>query len=78
MDFLKSHVFISFLISCIYFIVKSLIYKIQKDNTNDNRKTLFKDSVIIFIISYLTFIFRDQLVNFQETKTQVFTNQPSF
>ena len=42
------------------------------------RKTLFKDSVLIFIISYLTFIAKEQFMVALQVKTQVFTNEPTF
>lgn len=80
MDFLKSHTFISLFIACLYFIIKTLLNKLQKDKDirENTRKTLFKDSVMIFVICYLSFVFRTQVISFQETKTQVFTNEPSF
>ena len=80
MDFLKSHTFISLFIAGLYFIIKTLLNKLQKDKDirENTRKTLFKDSVMIFVICYLSFVFRTQVISFQETETQVFTNEPSF
>ena len=80
MDLLKTHGFMSFIIACIYFIVKSLInrFNTDKEDYQTVRKSLFKDSVIIFILSYLLFVAREQMIVFQQTKTEVFTNEPAF
>ena len=80
MDLLKTHGFMSFIIACMYFIVKSLINRFNADKQDYQtvRKSLFKDSVIIFILSYLLFVAREQMIVFQQTKTEVFTNEPSF
>ena len=80
MDILKSYVFTSFVIACLYFIVKSLINRMNKQDKELYqyvRKTLFKDSVLIFIISYLTFIAKEQFMVALQVKTQVFTNEPT-
>ena len=42
------------------------------------RKSLFKDSVLLFVLVYLVLIFKDQLFFLESTKTQVFTNEPTF
>ena len=42
------------------------------------RKTVLKDSIMLFILSYLILIFKDQIFFLQPLKTQVFTNEPSF
>ena len=81
MDILKSYVFTSFVIACLYFIVKSLINRMNKQDKDLYqyvRKTLFKDSVLIFIISYLTFVAKEQFMSALQVKTQVFTNEPTF
>ena len=81
MDILKSYVFTSFVIACLYFIVKSHINRMNKQDKELYqyvRKTLFKDSVLIFIISYLTFIAKEQFMVALQVKTQVFTNEPTF
>ena len=81
MDILKSYVFTSFVIACLYFIVKSLINRMNKQDKDLYqyvRKTLFKDSILIFIISYLTFVAKEQFMTALQVKTQVFTNEPTF
>jgi len=42
------------------------------------RKSLFKDTLLLFVITYLVLVCKDQLLIVGETKTQVFTNEPSF
>lgn len=77
MELFKLHVFSAFLISIVYFIVKILIKRIYKDETVQN-KTVLKDSVIVFGVSYLVHILKDNLIGLDNIKTQVFTNEPSF
>lgn len=80
MDFLKSNLFTSFLISISYFILQSVLYKLNKNKEEENiNKKLGKEAFIIFIISYLILIFKDQIFAFDIIqKTQVFTNEPNF
>ena len=42
------------------------------------RKTVVKDAILLFVLSYLIFVFKDQIFAIQLPKTQVFTNEPSF
>ena len=77
MDFLKTHVFTAFFISISFFIFKSLIKRIYKDDEIQNKKT-FKDSILIFVLSYLIFIFKDNLFLLDDQKTNVFTSEPPF
>ena len=77
MEIFKLHIFTSFLIAIIYFITKILLKRMYKDETIENKKVL-KDSVLIFALSYLIFIAKDNLLILDSTKTQVFTNEPSF
>ena len=79
MEFLKSQLFFSFFVSISYFIIKQLmrrIYKQEKDNEFD--KKLVKDSVLIFVIVYLSFIIRENYFLSEIAKTQVFTSEPNF
>lgn len=77
MDFLRTHVFVSFCIAIIYFIFKSFQKKIYKDDTIENKK-IFRDSLVIFGISYGCLIFRDNLTLIDNPKAQVFTSEPNF
>ena len=77
MEIFKLHVFTSFLIAIIYFITKILLKRMYKDETVQNKRVL-KDSILIFVLSYLIFIVKDNLTLLDNVKTQVFTNEPSF
>ncbi len=77
MDFLKTHVFFAFFLSIMYFITKSMLKKIYKDETVET-KQISKDSFVLFIVSYLCLIFRSNLFVMESTKTQVFTSEPNF
>ena len=80
MDFLNSHLFTSFLLAILYFIIKTMLNRM---NTNEEmkiyKKTILKDSLLIFCISYLVLIFKKKLFFVDVTqKTQVYTNEPDF
>ncbi len=79
MDILKSNLLISFIIACLFFIIKTLLNKLNKEQEHTIiKKHLFKDSFILFIICYLTLILRNNFLVFKDAKTEVFTNEPSF
>lgn len=80
MDFLKSHLFTAFLISIIYFIVKILLNKMNKNKESSNmvRKTVLKDSILLFSVTYLILIFKDQIFFTSSKKTEIFTTEPNF
>lgn len=77
MDFLRSHLFSAFLISVIYFILKSLQKRIYKDDSIAI-KVVFKDSVLIFAVAYGCLILKDNFFLLDNTKAQVFTSEPNF
>lgn len=65
-----NYIYISFIISIIFFIYKHL--------TSTDKKIILKDSTVIFIISNSTLYFMEQYNKSQEIKTEIFTGQPSF
>jgi hypothetical protein len=77
MDFLRTHVFISFAIAILYFIMKSFQKKMYKDDSIESKK-IFRDALAIFGISYGCLIFRDNLTMIDNPKAQVFTSEPNF
>lgn len=77
MELFKLHVFTSFLIAILFFIVKIMIKRIYKDDQIQNKNVL-KDSILVFVVSYLTHIAKDNFITLDNIKTQVFTNEPSF
>ena len=79
MEFLKSQVFFSFFVSIGYFIVKHLLRRIYKQEVDEDfNKKVMKDSVLIFVIVYLSFIIRENYFLVDAMKTQVFTSEPNF
>jgi len=80
MDFLKGDLFASFLIAAMYFIIKNLLNRMNQNEEEKEfvRKTVVKDAILLFVLSYLIFVFKDQIFAIQLPKTQVFTNEPSF
>ena len=80
MDYLKSYVFISFLISILYFIIKSLLNRLNKDEKTKEviRKNIFKDSLLLFGLIYIILVFKDKLFLFENKKTEIFTTEPNF
>jgi hypothetical protein len=77
MDFLKTHVFLAFFIAVAYFISKSMIKRIYKDDSIET-KQISKDSFLIFVVSYLSLVFRSNIFMHDNIKTQVFTSEPNF
>jgi hypothetical protein len=79
MEFLKSQVFFSFFVSIGYFIAKHLLRRIYKQEVDEDfNKKVMKDSVLIFVIVYLSFIIRENYFIVDAMKTQVFTSEPNF
>ena len=78
MDFLKSHIFLAFLISITYFIVKNLLNKFYKNDIKNYNKIIFKDSILLFIICYLILIFKEKIFIIDTKKTDIFTNEAPF
>ena len=77
MELFKLHVFSAFVIAILFFIVKIMIKRMYKDDKIQNKNVL-KDSIIVFVVSYLIHIAKDNLITLDNMKTQVFTNEPSF
>ena len=77
MDFLQSHLFSAFLISILFFIYKAFLKKIYKDESSKHKENM-KNSIMIFIISYLILTFKNSIFGEELIKTQVFTKEPDF
>tara|TARA_Y100000389_G_C17291106_1_gene428082 strand:+ start:174 stop:422 length:249 start_codon:yes stop_codon:yes gene_type:complete len=82
MNILNNLVFIAFLISVMYFIVKHFIFKIDKNTDKPSsdyyKKSTFKDSILIFILSYCVLYSKNFLLNNEMSQTKIFTNEPNF
>ena len=72
------YIYISFIISIIFFIYKHIINK-QKPTSDENfNKNTIREIFIIFIISFVTLHLHNLYLIKQEVKTEIFTSQPSF
>ena len=80
MDYLKSFLFTAFLISILYFIVKSLLNRLNKDETTKDvvKKNIFKDFLLLFVLIYLVLVFKDKLLFINKKSTEIFTSEPNF
>ena len=74
MEVLNSNFFLALCISAVHFSLKFVIEK-----KKENKKKIFKESVLVGIISYAVLIFRSNFVSFESAKTAtIFTNEPQF
>jgi hypothetical protein len=74
MELLNSNFFLAAAICVVYFILKVSIEK-----NKDAKKKVFKDSILVGIVSYAVLIFRSNFVSFESSKTTtIFTNEPQF
>ena len=73
MELLNSNFFISGCVALLYFILK---YLSEKDKTK--KKAVFKDAILVGIVSYAVLIFRTNFTTISAPKTTVFTNDPQF
>lgn len=79
LDF-DSNVFVSFLISIVFFILKAMMTK-RTDDDNDKkqqRKQLVVDSGLVFFLSYVVLSTRHMFLPSSKPKIEVFTNEPNF
>jgi len=75
MEVLNSNFFLAASICLIYFILKSVIEKKNKEA----QKKVFKDSILVGAVVYAVLIFRSNFVSFESAKTTtIFTNEPQF
>lgn len=72
------YIYISFIISTVFFILKHFFNKRKPSNDINFNKITLRDSVYIFIISLSILHANDYYNKTQIVKTQVFTSEPSF
>lgn len=70
------YIYISLIISVIFFIWKQFLYRANP--IKNQNKLFFKESFYLFIIILGVFILKDYYIKVQEQKTQIFTGEPSF
>lgn len=74
MEVLNSNFFLALCISLVYYILKMVVEK-----NKEYKKKLFKDSILVGVVSYAVLIFRSNFVFFESSKTTtIFTNEPQF
>lgn len=74
MELLNSIFVLATAICVVYFIVRNSVEK-----NKDAKKKIFKDSVLVGIVSYAVLIFRSNFISFDTSKTTtIFTNEPQF
>ena len=78
MNILNNLVFVAFIISIIFFIIKHILFKLNKENNENYKKDIFKDSVLIFTISYVVLYFKKYLLENEISQIKIFTNDPNF
>ena len=61
-----------------FFIIKHFLFKFNNDKNENYKKDIFKDSILIFIISYITLYFKKYLLETETSQTKIFTNDPNF
>lgn len=69
------YLYLSFLVSVIFFILKQFMYR--KTPIPDQNKLFFQESFYLFVILLVAFYVKDY-VQLRETKTEIFTGDPSF
>lgn len=72
------YIYISFIISTVFFILKHFLNKRTPSNDINFNKITLRDSVYIFIISLSILNANDYYNKTQIVKTEVFTSEPSF
>lgn len=71
-----NHLYLSFIISILFFIVKQLMYK--STPIKNQNKVFFKESFYLFILIVLVLYLHEKYATIVEHKTEIFTGQPSF
>tara|TARA_Y100000768_G_C23924849_1_gene656939 strand:+ start:342 stop:578 length:237 start_codon:yes stop_codon:yes gene_type:complete len=78
MNILNNLFFAAFITSIIFFIIKHFLFKLNKENNENYKKDIFKDSVLIFTISYVVLYFKKYLLENEISQIKIFTNDPNF
>ena len=74
----SNHLFTSFLVAICFFIYKSLLKRVYKDDQKNTNKTNLQNSVIVFFITFGVLNMQCYLIDKNPEKTQVFTSEPNF
>lgn len=80
---MEEYLIISFFVAISFFIFKLILNKINKDKSDKNDKSaknseVMKDSIYIFVITFLVIFGYSNFFKKGSGKTPVFTNEPGF
>jgi hypothetical protein len=74
---MEEYLIISFFVAISFFIFKLVLNKINKDKTDKSSEAM-KDSIYIFVITFLVIFGYSNFFKKSSGKTPVFTNEPGF
>ena len=74
---MEEYLIISFFVAISFFIFKLVLNKINKDKSDKNSEVM-KDSIYIFVITFLVIFGYSNFFKKGSGKTPVFTNEPGF
>ena len=74
---MEEYFIISFFVAISFFIFKLILNKINKDKSEKNSDVM-KDSIYIFILTFLVIFGYSNFFKNSSGKTPVFTNEPGF
>jgi hypothetical protein len=72
----QSNLFIAFVISISFFILRNIILRVYKQEKS--KKEILKDSLLVFVVSYFVLSSKHLLFKTENKKIEVFTNEPNF
>jgi hypothetical protein len=75
---MEEYLIISFFVSISFFIIKLVLNKMQKDEKTEKNSDVMKDSIYVFIITFLVIYAYSNFFKKSSDKTPVFTNEPGF
>jgi len=77
---MEEYLIISFFVAISFFIFKLVLNKINKDkhDKSDKNSEVMKDSIYIFVITFLVIFGYSNFFKKGSGKTPVFTNEPGF
>ena len=76
---MEEYLIISFFVAISFFVFKLILNKINKNNDkSDKNSDVMKDSIYIFIITFLVIYSYSNFFKKGSGKTPVFTNEPGF
>ena len=75
---MEEYLIISFFVSISFFVFKIVLNKLKEKNEKNNNTEVMRDSLYIFIITFLVIYVYSNFFKKGSGKTPVFTNEPGF